>query len=125
MPAKARRQLVLHVKTRIGRQDGFLVVVAQLLIADAAVVACDAVCNRRGGVERDRVPNRLCAALPHIGERATPPCMVLRYSVTSSAAARRARANFHRGLSTKRLLHPRSIPTHHARPVQERHISQE
>src|SRR4029077_4373280 len=41
--AKARRQLVLHVKTRIGRQDGFLVVVAQLLITDAAVVACDAV----------------------------------------------------------------------------------
>src|SRR6478672_9255993 len=51
--------------------------IAHFLIADAAVVACDAVLtachvgalmlrNRRGGVERDRIPNHLCSTLPHV-----------------------------------------------------------
>src|SRR3989475_7870914 len=75
--AKARRQHVLHVKTRIGRQDDFLIVITQVLITESAVVTRDAVLtaghvgalmlrNRRGGVEGDRVPNCLCTALPHI-----------------------------------------------------------
>src|SRR3989475_5888401 len=75
--AKTRRQHVLHVKTRIGRQDDFLVVITQLLVTESAVVTRDAVLtaghvgalmlrNRRSGVERDRVPNYLCTALPHI-----------------------------------------------------------
>src|SRR5207245_4031559 len=82
--AKARRQHVLHVKTRIGRQDDFLVVITQLLVTESAVVTRDAVLtaghvgalmlrNRRSGVERDRAPNYLCTALPHImrkGKRA-------------------------------------------------------
>src|SRR6266704_1392766 len=51
--------------------------IAHFLIVDAAVVACDAVLtachvgalmlrNRRGGVERDRVPNHFCSTLPHV-----------------------------------------------------------
>src|SRR5207245_4040833 len=75
--AKARRQHILHVKARIGRQDDFLVVITQLLVTESAVVTRDAVLtaghvgalmlrNRRGGVERDRVPNYLCTALAHI-----------------------------------------------------------
>src|SRR5207237_9397021 len=74
--AKARCQHVLHVKTRIGRQNSFLIVITQLTITESAVVTGDAVLtaghvraltlrNRRGGVERDRVPNCLCTALAH------------------------------------------------------------
>src|SRR6059036_1784268 len=59
--AKARRQHVLHVKTRIGRQDDFLVVTTELLVTESAVVTRDAVLtaghvgalmlrNRRSGV---------------------------------------------------------------------------
>src|SRR6476619_5816229 len=76
-PAKAGRQFVLHAKTRIGRQDDFSILVAQLTITEAAVVTRDAVLaagnvrtlvlgNRGRGVESDRVPNRLCTALPHL-----------------------------------------------------------
>src|SRR5437899_11957301 len=75
--AKARRQHVLHVKTRIGRQDDFLVVITQLLVTESAVVTRDAVLtaghvgalmlrNRRGGLERDRVPNYPGTAPPHL-----------------------------------------------------------
>src|SRR6266446_9378395 len=75
--AKARRQFVLHAKTRKSRQDHLLVVVAQLVIAESAVVTRDAVLtasridtlmlrDRCDGMERDRVPNCLCTALPHI-----------------------------------------------------------
>jgi hypothetical protein len=75
--AKPRRQLVLHAKTRIGRQDDFLVGVGQLVVTQSAVVARDPALtaghvgalllrNRCGRVEGDRIPNFLCAALPHI-----------------------------------------------------------
>src|SRR5262245_31444497 len=75
--AKGRRHHVFHVKTRIGCQDDSLIVITQFTITESAVVTRDAVLtagnvgalmlrNRRGGVERDRVPNRLCTALPHI-----------------------------------------------------------
>src|SRR4051812_20199712 len=75
--AKARRQFVLHAKTRKSRQDSFPVVVAQLVIAKSAVVTGDAdlaaghvgalmLRDRCDGMERDRVPNCLCTALPHI-----------------------------------------------------------
>jgi hypothetical protein len=83
--AEARRQDVLHVETGICRQDCPLVVLAELLIAEAAVVARDAVlttgnvdalvlCNRCRCVTRDRVLDGLGTALPHIvgqRERAT------------------------------------------------------
>src|SRR5262245_9069531 len=45
--------------------------------------------------------------------------------MTSSAAAPRVKASFHRALSTKRPLHPRAISTLHAHPVQERRVSLE
>src|SRR5437588_9679465 len=75
--AKARRQFVLHATARIGRQDHSLVVVAQLVIAEPTVVAGDAdltaghvgalmLRDRWGGMERDRVPNCLGTAFPHI-----------------------------------------------------------
>src|SRR5207244_11422742 len=75
--SKERCQNVLQVKTRIGRQNNFLIVITQVLITEPAVVTRDAILtaghvgalmlrNRRGGVERDRVPNCLCTALPHI-----------------------------------------------------------
>src|SRR2546427_486370 len=78
--AKARCQHVLHVKTRIGRQNNFLIVITQLTITESAVVTGDAVLtaghvralmlrNRRGGVERDRVPTCLCTALANIMRR--------------------------------------------------------
>src|SRR5258707_1220992 len=75
--AETRRQHVLHAKTGIGRQDGLLVVLDEFLIADAAVVARDAVLtaghvgalvlrDRCRGVKRDRVPGGLGTALPHV-----------------------------------------------------------
>src|SRR6266446_10506248 len=69
------------LKTRIGGQDDLLVVIAELLIADCAVVTRDAVmtaghvstlvvCDRCRGVKRDRVPDALRAALAHVmGQR--------------------------------------------------------
>src|SRR5262249_39707579 len=76
-PAKARRQHVLHVETGIGRQDGLLVVIAEFLITEAAVVARDAVLtagqggalvvpDRWRGVKRDRIPDGLSTALTHV-----------------------------------------------------------
>src|SRR5437879_12755935 len=75
--AKARCQHVLHVKTRIGRQNNFLIVITQLTITESAVVTGDAVLtaghvrglmlrSRRGRLARDRVPNCLCTALAHL-----------------------------------------------------------
>jgi len=75
--AKARRQHVLHVKTGIGGQDDLVIVVAELLIADSAVVTRDAVLtaghvgalvvrDRCRSVKRDRVPDALRTALPHV-----------------------------------------------------------
>src|SRR5438094_2186578 len=101
--AKARRQHVLHVKTRIGRQDDFLVVITQLLVTESAVVTRDAVLtaghvgalmlrNRRSGVERDRVPNYLCTALPHImrkGKGAADVCSHNLEATIGSATARK------------------------------------
>src|SRR3989454_2479594 len=102
--AKARRQHVLHVKTRIGRQDDFLVVITQLLVTESAVVTRDAVLtaghvgalmlrNRRSGVERDRVPNSLCTALPHIMRKGKGAADVRSHTLEAtigSATARKA-----------------------------------
>src|SRR3989449_4392253 len=102
--AKARRQHVLHVKTRIGRQDDFLVVITQLLVTESAVVTRDAVLtagrvgalmlrNRRSGVERDRVPNSLCTALPHIMRKGKGAADVRSHNLEAtigSATARKA-----------------------------------
>src|SRR5207244_13115227 len=82
--AKARRQHVLHVKTRIGRQDDSLVVITQLLVTESAVVTRDAVLtarhvgalmlrHRRSGVERHRGPSYLCTPLPHLMPSAKAP----------------------------------------------------
>ena len=72
--AKAGREHIFHAETRISGQDDALVAIAQLLIAQPAVVTRDAalttrdvdafvLCNRTGGVECDRVPDALGAAL--------------------------------------------------------------
>src|SRR5437899_12618927 len=81
--AKARCQHVLHVKTRIGRQNNFLIVITQLTITNSAVVTGDAVLtaghvralmlrNPRGPVERDRAPNCLCTTLAPIMPQGKP-----------------------------------------------------
>src|SRR5438093_12728783 len=102
--AQAHRQRVLHVETRIGGQDDFLVVSTQLTITKPAVVTRDAALtaghvsalvlrNRRSGVERDRVPNCLGAALPHIvrkGEGAADVCSHNLEATIGSATARKA-----------------------------------
>src|SRR5258707_8193340 len=75
--AKTRRQHLLHVKTGIGRQNDLLIVVAQLLITNAAEVTRNAVLtasdvgslmlrDRCDGMQRDRVPNRLGTTFPHV-----------------------------------------------------------
>src|SRR5439155_1330077 len=75
--AKAHYQHILHVKTRIGRQNNFLIVITQLTITESAIITGDAVLtaghvralmlrNRRDSMEHDRVPNCLCTALAHI-----------------------------------------------------------
>src|SRR2546427_9560134 len=102
--AKARRQHVLHVKTRIDRQDDFLDVITQLLVTESAVVTRDAVLtaghvgalmlrNRRSGVERDRVPNYFCTALPHIMRKGKGAADVRSHNLEAtigSATARKA-----------------------------------
>src|SRR5262245_6058604 len=102
--AKPRRQHVLHVKTRIDRQDDFLLVITQVLITESAVVTRDAVLtaghvgalmlrNRRGGVERDRVPHCLCAALPHVMRKCKGATDVRAHNLEAtigSTAARKA-----------------------------------
>ena len=103
--AKTRRQLVLHAKTRIGSQDHLLVVVAQLVIAESAVITRDAVltashidtlmlCDRCDGVERDRVPNCLCTAFPHIVRKGKGAAEVRSQNLKAtigSATARKAK----------------------------------
>src|SRR5580692_7651239 len=103
--AKARRQFVLHASTRIGRQDHLLVVIAQLVIAESSVVAGDAdltaghvgalmLRDRWGGMERDRVPNCLCTAFPHIlrkGKGTTEVRSQNLKATIGSAAARKAK----------------------------------
>src|SRR2546427_6174981 len=88
----------------IPRQDDFLVVITQLLVTESAVVTRDAVLtaghvgalmlrNRRSGVERDRVPNYLCTALPHIMRKGKGAADVRSHNLEAtigSATARKA-----------------------------------
>src|SRR3989454_10100139 len=100
--AKARCQHVLHVKTRIGRQNNFLIVITQLTITESAVVTGDAVLtaghvralmlrNRRGGVERDRVPNCLCTALAHIMRKSKGTADVRSHNLEATIGSSTAR----------------------------------